>query len=63
MNIIFLQINIKREYDIKFLGVILDMDVLDENLTLRRHINIIENKYQKILDKLQIKIYIVSKML
>ena len=33
---------IKREYGIKFLGVI-----LDENLTWRKHINIIENKISK----------------
>ena len=34
----------KREYDIKFLGII-----LDENLTWRQHINITENKISKIL--------------
>ena len=33
---------IKREYDIQFLGVI-----LDKNLTWRKYINIIENKISK----------------
>ena len=50
---------IKREYDIKFIGVI-----LDENLTWRKHINIIENKILKNLGLLlQSKISTVPKML
>ena len=53
----FNNIEIKRENSIKFLGVI-----IDENLTWKSHIEVVENKILKILEFVTgLVIYFISK--
>ena len=53
----FNNIEIKRENSIKFLGVI-----IDENLTWKSHIEVVENKILKILEFFTgLVIYFISK--
>ena len=53
----FNNIEIKRENSVKFLGVI-----IDENLTWKNHIEVVENKILKILEFFTgLVIYLTSK--